>query len=312
MSPRDRSPVRTSSPRQPSGKDHWNPYNLTLLQLGTNYWLVWPEGNWLPDWAWFLLRFFSPFCHRWFFQINCIVWGCSIHSLWTMHSQHVRATIQTASTWTYRSTRSAHKSRRLDKPCRMHERIPPWRLMYATTAMLSFRIRTWWSLTNGRKFCSAKWTDSISKQFMCQRFWSLAHTPNAGLPSQRAPQPDSDASMVTTIRLTTLPIAVPCLYIAVPNQVIRDMNALWQGASSPLHARGGTRSCNHSCNGFICSKPSWQAEAAAAIRPSSLWNFSEEPSCLAQTWPMYCEWTEFFALIRARSSCVSPEPYPEK
>ncbi len=36
MSPRDRSPVRTSLPRQPSGKDHWNqlsPYNLTLLQL---------------------------------------------------------------------------------------------------------------------------------------------------------------------------------------------------------------------------------------------------------------------------------------
>ncbi len=36
MSPRDRCPVRTSSPRQPSGKDHWNqwsPYNLTLLQL---------------------------------------------------------------------------------------------------------------------------------------------------------------------------------------------------------------------------------------------------------------------------------------
>ncbi len=31
-----RSPVRTLSPRQPSGKDHWNqwsPYNLTLLQL---------------------------------------------------------------------------------------------------------------------------------------------------------------------------------------------------------------------------------------------------------------------------------------
>ncbi len=36
MSPRDRSPVRTPSPRQPSGKEHWNqlsPYNLTLLQL---------------------------------------------------------------------------------------------------------------------------------------------------------------------------------------------------------------------------------------------------------------------------------------
>ncbi len=36
MSPRDRSPVKTSSPRQPSGKEHWNqwcPYNLTLLLL---------------------------------------------------------------------------------------------------------------------------------------------------------------------------------------------------------------------------------------------------------------------------------------
>ncbi len=35
MSPRDRATVRTSSPRQPSGKDHWNqwsPYNRTLLQ----------------------------------------------------------------------------------------------------------------------------------------------------------------------------------------------------------------------------------------------------------------------------------------
>ncbi len=36
MSPRDRSPVRTSSSRRPSGTDLWNqlsPYNLTLLQL---------------------------------------------------------------------------------------------------------------------------------------------------------------------------------------------------------------------------------------------------------------------------------------
>ncbi len=36
MSPRGRFSVRTSSPRQPSGKDHWNQwslYTLTLLQL---------------------------------------------------------------------------------------------------------------------------------------------------------------------------------------------------------------------------------------------------------------------------------------
>ncbi len=36
LSPRDRSPARTPSPRQPSGKYHWNqlsPYNLSLLQM---------------------------------------------------------------------------------------------------------------------------------------------------------------------------------------------------------------------------------------------------------------------------------------
>ncbi len=51
--PRDRSPVRTSSPRQPSGKYHWNqwsPYNLSLLQN--------QRGTAPPDWAWFLPRFF--------------------------------------------------------------------------------------------------------------------------------------------------------------------------------------------------------------------------------------------------------------
>ncbi len=70
MSPRDRSPVRTPSPRQPLGKDHSNqlsPYNLTLQQLELNCWVVWPEEKWPPDWAWFLPRFFSPFCHLWSF-----------------------------------------------------------------------------------------------------------------------------------------------------------------------------------------------------------------------------------------------------
>ncbi len=60
MSPRDRSPVRTSSPRQPLGKDPWNQWTTytDFAAVGTNYWFVWPEGNWPPDWAWFLPRFF--------------------------------------------------------------------------------------------------------------------------------------------------------------------------------------------------------------------------------------------------------------
>ncbi len=61
MSPRDRSPVRTPSPRQPSRKDHWYPVESLqsdFAAVGTNFWFVWPEGNWPPDWAWFLPRFF--------------------------------------------------------------------------------------------------------------------------------------------------------------------------------------------------------------------------------------------------------------
>ncbi len=69
MSPRDRSPVRTSSPRHPSGKDPWNQWTLTLwLCCSWNKLLIrLAEGELAPDWAWFLPRFFSPFCHWWSF-----------------------------------------------------------------------------------------------------------------------------------------------------------------------------------------------------------------------------------------------------
>ncbi len=64
MSPRDRSPVRTSSPREPSGQDHWNqwsPYTLTLLQL-----LVRLAGGELPPRLSLVSpKVLSPFCHRW-------------------------------------------------------------------------------------------------------------------------------------------------------------------------------------------------------------------------------------------------------
>ncbi len=47
MSSRDRSPVKTSSPGRPLGKDHGNQmtplHNLTLQQHGTTCWFVWPR-----------------------------------------------------------------------------------------------------------------------------------------------------------------------------------------------------------------------------------------------------------------------------
>ncbi len=89
MSPRDRSPVRTSSPRHPSGKDPWNQwttYTLTLLQLEQTAGSSGQRITGPPDWAWFLPSFFSPFCHRWRFWFLAIVasgllsWGHFISS----------------------------------------------------------------------------------------------------------------------------------------------------------------------------------------------------------------------------------------
>ncbi len=62
-----------------------------LQQLELNCCVVWPEENWPPDWAWFLPRFFSPFCHQWSFgslplsPLACLVGDTSfpaISSTW--------------------------------------------------------------------------------------------------------------------------------------------------------------------------------------------------------------------------------------
>ncbi len=67
------------------------PSNLTLQQLELNCCVVWPEEKWPPDWAWFLPRFFSPFCHQWSFgslplsPLACLVGDTSfpaISSTW--------------------------------------------------------------------------------------------------------------------------------------------------------------------------------------------------------------------------------------
>ncbi len=89
MSPRDRSPVRTSSPRHPSGKDPWNQWthlHSDFAAVGTNYWFVWPEGNWPPDWAWFLPRFFlHSVTDGVFVPCRCRLW---LAQLGTLHFQH--------------------------------------------------------------------------------------------------------------------------------------------------------------------------------------------------------------------------------
>ncbi len=59
--PQRQIPSEDSSPRQPSGKDHWNqlsPYNLTLQQLELNCWFVWPERTGPPTEPGFSQGFF--------------------------------------------------------------------------------------------------------------------------------------------------------------------------------------------------------------------------------------------------------------
>ncbi len=61
MSPRDRSPVRNPSHTQPLGKKTLEPVKTLQSDsaaVGTNYWFVWSEGNWPPNRAWLLPRFF--------------------------------------------------------------------------------------------------------------------------------------------------------------------------------------------------------------------------------------------------------------
>ncbi len=86
MSPRDRSPVRTSSPRHPSGKDPGTSGALTLwLCCSWNKLLIRLTGGELaPRLSLVSPKVFSPFCHRWSFRslplspVACLVGDTSL------------------------------------------------------------------------------------------------------------------------------------------------------------------------------------------------------------------------------------------
>ncbi len=86
--PRDRSPVRTTLPRQPSGKDHWNqwsPYNLTLLQLEQTTGSSGQRGTGPPTEPGFFQGFFSILSPMefWFLAVvasGLLSWGHFISS----------------------------------------------------------------------------------------------------------------------------------------------------------------------------------------------------------------------------------------
>ncbi len=85
MCPRDRYPVRTSSRRQPLGKDQWSPYTLTLLQLEQTTGSSGQRGTGPPLEAGFSQGFFSVLSPMefWFLAVvasGLLSWGHFISS----------------------------------------------------------------------------------------------------------------------------------------------------------------------------------------------------------------------------------------
>ncbi len=89
MSPRDRSPVRTSSPRHPSGKDprnQWTTYTLTLLQLEQTTGSSGQRGTGPPTESGFSQGFFlHSVTDGVFVPCRCRLW---LAQLGTLHFQH--------------------------------------------------------------------------------------------------------------------------------------------------------------------------------------------------------------------------------
>ncbi len=102
MSPRDRSPVRTSSPRHSSGKDPGTSGPLTLwLCCSWNKLLIRLAGGELaPRLSLVSPKVFSPFCHRWSFgslplsPLACLVGDTSFPaiSLTSLHKYYLNWT----------------------------------------------------------------------------------------------------------------------------------------------------------------------------------------------------------------------------
>jgi len=108
-------------------------------------------------------------------------------------------------------------------------------------------------------------------RFFLFLFWLLVHIRNAGLPSQRDPQPD--ASVGTTSRPTTLAIAAPYLYMAVQNQclsALRHERIMTRHFVPALHACCGTRLCNRSCIGLIQQAPAADRDCSCHQSQQSL------------------------------------------
>lgn len=158
-----------------------------------------------------------------------------------------------------------HQSSRGDVPqvsaaCETHL-TPPWLLIYATTVVLSIRMRKWcpeymW----GKKNCRAPnglYAMTSAHLSMGQRL--VCH--HTGLLSQ-----------LTTILPTILPIEAPWSYIPKP-KVLTQVWVTKMCIRQLHHMLRGTQAFSHGWRDFIYSRPRWQTALilTAAINPNICW-----------------------------------------
>ncbi len=107
-------------------------------------------------------------------QIWATVWQFNIHSpgLSFCLDRKSAARFKTPGMWTALKERNLswdHRRRRRASLFRVHNREPPWRFMWDTTAMLSVLTITWHLLRKGRKWISARKTALRSRQLCARR-----------------------------------------------------------------------------------------------------------------------------------------------
>ncbi len=107
------------------------------------------------------------------FQIWDSVWRFNIRSpgLSFCLDRKSAARFSIPGTWTALKERNLswdQRRRRRASLSMVHDREPPWRLMWDTTAILSVLTIIWCSPRTGRKCIKARKTDLSSRQFMCQ------------------------------------------------------------------------------------------------------------------------------------------------
>ncbi len=206
-------------------------------------------------------------------------WGWSRHSPGSAgcRESSSAARLSTPGMWMARRNLRCFwlQRRRWRASCHMRwERRPPWRLMYATVAVLSVRISACLPCSSPLRRPSARRTASNSRQLMCQCSWGPVHRPDTACPLYVAPQSVAEASVKTTACLDTCSRGTP----ARRNEGSDHGLKVWQqyGVMDtwcvPLcHAHLGTRLWSQCWSSLIWSNPSSVTAAADAICPRSLW-----------------------------------------